>query len=184
MENSLIVYQNKWIIEKVYRVSDRLSRKVTDTTMFEDRSIKRVGEYLRQNVDNVHNKQYIIKLINEVASAAIARNSNEEAQRFSELTYESEEGDETAFEPLDDFTYEKGFGESVVESEFNAKETADLLAQDDRRKLLIIEQWLYGNDNNSDISRVLADSLGGNPDSYRRYIHRFRDECRELLAAI
>src|SRR5699024_2727909 len=97
MENSLIVYQNKWIIEKVYRVSDRLSRKVTDTTMFEDRSIKRVGEYLRQNVDNVHNKQYIIKLINEVASAAIARNSNEEAQRFSELTYESEEGDETAF---------------------------------------------------------------------------------------
>src|SRR5699024_9902906 len=70
-----------------------------------------------------------------------------------------------------------------VESDVIAKEMTALLAQDDHRKKVILGNWILGNDNNSDISRLLAQTFGGNEEAHRKFIQRFRKDCRESLTA-
>src|SRR5690625_7828477 len=101
INKNLIVYKNEWILEEIYKVSDRIHNQVTDSTLFEERSIRRVAEYLHREIDNIKNRRYIIRIINEVASSVIERNKNEHAQLFSELTSEDEDGSEIEFEPID-----------------------------------------------------------------------------------
>src|SRR5690554_3047613 len=174
MKNILIVYKNEWILNAVYETSDRIRGKVTDQTLFEERAIKRVGEYLLQNKENRRNKRYIIRIINEVAKSVVERNKNEQSTLLTELIYTNEDGEEVEFEPVDVL--------ADVESEVLKKETIDLLAKGDRRKKLIVECWSNGNDNASQISRVLAHSFGGNTESHRKFVQRFQKLCREELS--
>src|SRR5690554_266790 len=174
MKNILIVYKNEWILNAVYETSDRIRGKVTDQTLFEERAIKRVGEYLLQNKENRRNKRYIIRIINEVAKSVVERNKNEQYTLLTELIYTNEDGEEVEFEPVDVL--------ADVESEVLKKETIDLLAKGDRRKLKVLESWAVGNKNDKQISRTLASTFGGNPESHRKYIQRFRKDCHNILA--
>lgn len=176
MENILVVYENDWILERVYTVSDRIRGRITDQTLFEERCIKRVADYIAVKEENIRNRRYIEKLINEVASAVIGRNKNEHATIFSELSTEDDEEDEIEFEVEDVL--------ADVESEVMVKEMTALLAQDDHSKKLILGYWTMGNTNNAYISRSLARTKGGNEESHRKAIQRFRKSCRELLTAI
>jgi len=180
-KNNSIVYENPWIIEAIYETSDRIRGELTDQTLFEERAIRRVSGYLQTERGSEKHRRYIQRLIGEEASDAIRRNKNESAVPFSEVDVEGEEDDEELeFEPYDLHTLDKGFGESLIESDVMAKEMAALLAQDDRRSK-ILDSWKLGNDNIASISRLLAQSFGGNKESHRRFITRFRDECRQRL---
>ena len=173
MKNNLIVYENRWIIEKIYEVSDRIHGQLVDPTLFEERSIKRVGEYLAQSESNRNNRRYIVRLINEVASAAIERNKNEHADTFTSLTTKNEKGETIEYTPEDVL--------ANVESEVLAKEMATLLAQGNLRKKIILGNWITGNDNVSDIARLMAQTIGGSVETHRKYIHRFQKECRKVI---
>lgn len=174
MKNNLIVYENDWILERIYEVSDRIRDKLVDQTLFEERCIKRVSGYLSICETNKRNRRYIERLINEVASAVIERNRNEHTSLFSALIItEGDEGEEVEFEPQDVL--------ANVEEEVLAKETATLLAQDDCRDKMILRYWLIGNTNSAYISRSLARTFGGNDKSHRVYVHRFRESCRKHL---
>src|SRR5690625_4541972 len=172
MKNNLIVYENRWIIEEIYSVTDRIRNKVTDTTLFEERVINRISEYLHKKEANKKNSRYIIRMINEVARSVVNRNKNEHAQTFSELTTVDCDGESIEFEPIDVL--------ANVESDVIAKEMAALLAQDDRRKT-VVEAWTDGNTNTKSISRTLARTFGGNVESHRKFVQRFRNECHALL---
>ena len=175
MKNNLIVYENGWIIQRIYEVSDRIRDKLTDQTLFEERCIKRITDYLLICETNKRNKRYIERLINEVASAVIERNRNEYAELFSELSTESEEDKEMEYEPIDVL--------ADVESEVIKRETVTLLAENDCRRLTVLEGWAIGNTNDNQISRALARTYGGNPESHRKFIQRFRLRCREQMSA-
>lgn len=168
-----IVYQNKWLIDRIYQVSDKIRSKVTYQIDFESRCIKRVAEYLALSDSNIKNRQYIEKMINEVASSVIKRNKNEHYSCFNELSYQDEDNSEIEFDPEDVL--------ADVEAELINKETINLLAEGDRQKKVILEAWSLGNTNNSLISRTLADVLGGKPESYRKSINRFKKSCADRI---
>src|SRR5690606_30666633 len=99
----------------------------------------------------------------------------EESELFTELSSYNKEEDEMEFEPEDVLV--------DGESEVIAKEMTALLAQGDHLLEEIVGYWAIGNTNNASISRSLARTFGGNAESHRRRINRFRHDCRKHLSA-
>lgn len=177
LEINLIVYENEWIVERVHQVSDRIRDKLVDQTLFEDRCIKRIAEYLVISETHIRNRRYIDRLINEVATDAVnVRYRKEYGTTFSDMITTGEDGEDIEYEPIDVL--------ANVESEIMAKEMIALLAKDDHRKKEILGYWAIGNTNNAYISRSLARTFGGNMESHRKAINRFRKECHDLITAI
>lgn len=174
MKDIELVYKIGWIIEMVYRESDRLIDKIADTTIFEDRAIKDVGQYLGQAEDNQKNKRHIAYLIKRKVWEAENTYRKEEYTNFSNLAYTDSDGEEVEYEPQDVL--------ANVESEVIKKETIVLLAEDDRRKKEVLESWSLGNTNTAQISRSLARSLGGNEAAHRKFVQRFQNACQEQLS--
>src|SRR5690625_1135804 len=174
INTSLIVYENDLIIRRIYEVADGLRTVIVDQTKFEERCINRVARYLNGDKSRTSHRNYIERLIQQEASDYRRRGKKEDAELFTTLATFGDDGEEIEYEPEDVL--------ADVEGEVIAKETAALLAQDDRRKELIVGSWTIGNDNNSEISRLLAQSIGGNSESHRKFIQRFRADCREMLA--
>lgn len=174
MKEIELVYEIEWILNTIYKESDRLLDKITDTLTFEERTFKDVGQYLSESKENCNNKRHIIYLIKRKVWEAENRYKREDYINFSSLDKEGGD-DEIDFEPVDILT--------DVESEVIQKETAALLTQDDRRKEKIIRHWAIGNTNSAHISRSLTRSYGGNEEAHRKYIQRFRQSCREQLSA-
>lgn len=71
-----------------------------------------------------------------------------------------------------------------VDQEFIVKEEIAFLAEGDPRKLAILEAWMNGEYNDSKTAMLLAQRHGGNPESHRKFITRFRTKCRAILATI
>jgi len=174
MKKSLLVYENDWILKKIYEVSDSKRNELVDQTKFEERCINKISKYLAGDIERLKNKNYIKNMIHKEAMDFVKRYKNECYSNFTELGSNTEDGEEIPFDPVDVL--------ADVESEVLTKETTDLLAQGDRRKKLIVECWSDGNDNASQISRVLAHSFGGNTESYRKFVQRFQKLCREELS--
>lgn len=168
-----ICYKTKWILEAVMHESDRLHSSITDPTKFEERCIRRVARYLEKNKENKTHRRYIFKIIKQEAKTAVNLYSKENYRTFSDLTYSNEDGEEIEFETIDIL--------ANVESELVAKEMTALLGKDGRRKE-ILEAWSIGNTNDKLISNALGRTLGGNVESHRKFIQRFRNECREQLS--
>lgn len=179
-EEIIIVYETPWVINRIHSVSDRIRGRVVDQTLFEDRCIKRVGGYLIGDTSRTENRRYVDRLINEVAAEAVRRNKREEAELFSTLIADEEEGEEVPeieFDPIDVL--------ANVESEIIAKETVALLAEGDLKKEFVLQSWADGVSSVLEISRSLARSYGGNVETHRKSVNRFRTFCRtELSMAI
>lgn len=174
MEKEILVYKIPWLLDRVYRESDKLLCKITDTTRFEDRCIKGLGEYLMICENNKHNKRYLEHLIIRKVKEAEENFKKEDSVRFSEIEVDEEISEEIYFDPEDVL--------ANVESEVMQKETAALLAQGDCKKTKILGYWLIGNSSSTHISRSLARTYGGNEESHRKYVQRFRKSCAEHLS--
>jgi DNA-directed RNA polymerase specialized sigma24 family protein len=88
----------------------------------------------------------------------------------------------TSYEVLADSGWDKQDALASVEHDLLLNEKAALLAEGDSKRLAILNAWIDGC-NDSEISRLLAQSFGGKPDSHRKYIQRFRTECQTTLAS-
>lgn len=173
--HQLAVYSNSWIINYIYSVSDKIRNKVIDQTRFEERCIKKVARYLSAGDTNISNKRFIASMIRKEAHDYVSWCKKEAYELLADLTFEDEDGNVTEYEPPDML--------GNVEAEVIAREMTVLLGKDGRRKL-ILEAWSYGNTNDLLISVALGRTLGGNKESHRKFIQRFRKECREQLSAI
>jgi hypothetical protein len=71
---------------------------------------------------------------------------------------------------------------ALVDDGLITNEKIALLAEDDSRKLAILNAWSNGDYNDSHTASVLADRHGGNAESHRKFITRFRTTCRGQLA--
>ena len=177
MENMKAVYEIEWLIERVYKESDKLIGKIADTSKFEERCIKDLAQYLGRAEENKKHRRHLIRMINRHVGQALEIYKTNDSVPFSVLSRKEADNEEKEieFEPIDVL--------ANVESETIAKEMTALLAQDDHRKKIILGNWITGNDNVSDIARLLAQTIGGSVETHRKYIHRFQKECRKFIAA-
>ena len=175
MDKIEFVYTDRWLVDEVAEAVDKVRSKITDTSILEERIYNRLGSYINKEKAKLGHRRYLMKLIYEEVSQAKVRQKKEFYEHFSEFdAVNTSDGSTTEFEPEDVL--------ADVEGEVIAKEMTALLAQDDQRKLVILGSWTIGNDNNTEISRLLAQSVGGKIESHRKFIQRFRNECREKLA--
>lgn len=173
-EQIKVCCEHEWVLKEIERVSNKYLTKLTDPTKIEDRCISKIGKYLLVSKEHPKHTAYIKKSIEKEFYDAVGKYKTEESIRFSELTENNDYEEEIEFEPEDVL--------ANVEDEVITKEMAALLAQDDRRKKVILGSWLDGNRNNASISRFLAKTLGGNEETHRKSINRFRLECREYVS--
>ena len=161
------------VIEVVERAASQIWHKIPDVTSFEHTCYVEIGKgILRNEVKSIEG------LANYITNRSAARHVNktkyEPPITFSEMESEvREDVEEIEFEPEDVL--------ANVEGEVIKRETADLLAQGDCKKEKILGFWSIGNTNNAYISRSLARSFGGNEETHRKYIQRFRKSCAEQL---
>ena len=71
---------------------------------------------------------------------------------------------------------------AIVDDRVIVFEKVALLAEDDPRKLAILNAWTNGYFNDSETASFLAKRYGGNSESHRKFILRFRTTCRKALA--
>lgn len=172
-----ISYQHSWILDEVYKASDKLQSKLTNTANFEQRVFEKIGKYLLLDDGNARNKKYITRMIyREMADALTRKTRKEHAIKFSEVGFDDEEGQAIEYEPQDTL--------ASVETDLEIKETITLLAKDDRRRELILTEWANGCTNDTELSETLASFLGGQPRSHCKFIQRFRIECQANYYAL
>src|SRR5699024_6440397 len=173
-EQIKVCCEHEWVLKEIERVSNKYLTKLTDPRKIEDRCISKIGKYLLVSKEHPKHTAYIKKSIEKECYDAVGKYKTEESIRFSELTENNDYEEEIELEPEDVL--------SSVEDEVITKEMAALLAQDDRRKKVILGSWLDGNRNNASISRLLAQTFGGTVEAHRKFINRFRKDCYEYLS--
>ncbi|TCM89652.1 hypothetical protein EV294_112117 [Paenibacillus sp. BK033] len=90
------------------------------------------------------------------------------------LASKDDEGNETTYEVPDNL--------AVIDDALIINEKIALLAEDDSRKLAILNAWSNGEYNDSETASFLAKRYGGNSESHRKFINRFRTTCQKALA--
>ena len=88
MENIKIIYETKWLLNRVIQVSDNIRHKIVDQTKFEARCFRRLAEYLSKDPNNIKNKLYIERMIMQVASTSITDKFKKE---YAELIIDGNE---------------------------------------------------------------------------------------------
>lgn len=71
---------------------------------------------------------------------------------------------------------------AIIDERLLLNEKITGLAAGDLRKLAILNSWLDPYYNDSTTAASLARSVGGKPESHRKFIGRFRTECQKALA--
>jgi hypothetical protein len=71
-----------------------------------------------------------------------------------------------------------------VDAEYLVNEKVALLAEGDPRKLAILKEWTDGGFNDSETAALLEQRFGGNSESHRKYVIRFRIKCQKTLADV
>lgn len=170
-------YRHRWVLQEIQRAVGSVAHKITNTSALEERVMKYVGLYIRDKDYEARNRSYIRKLIYQKITQSISTYRKELAVHLAELKSSNEEGQTTEYEPQDELAL-------VDSGNLEIKETITLLAKNDRRRSTILTEWMNGNTNDTDISSILADTLGGQARSHRIFVQRFRIECQEKLANV
>lgn len=167
---------------RVAKKSDELFLDLYDVTTFEYECYADIGKNIksRRNHDSIANlANYHVR---RKAAKYLRKRRKEKEDHYIETV-----------ESLEKLSADDGEGNTIefqikdvlanVESEILAKEIVALLAQDDRRKQ-ILEAWKIGNEEPTSISRMLAHTIDGKEETHRKFISRFKKECREHLSAV
>lgn len=169
--NRLVLAAESGAIKYVTMESERIAHLITDMTSFEQRCYEKIGKALEKFADNGRQKKALIqRIIKQERSYFLKEHSLRD-----EVAIEAINEEATVWEPEDTL--------ASVEGEVLLKEKAALLAQDDPRKTLILDTWIRGCTNDTEISTLLAQRFGGNARSHCRFIQRFRSNCQRELTA-
>lgn len=174
--NQEVCYSHPGIIKEVFDLTSEAASIVTDTSRLENDILNDIGSYLMKDPNNYKKRRYIRRIINSKISVAKRRNKLEQATSLSDESFEDDEGQAVEYEPEDVLA-------DINSGNLEVKETIALLAQNDRRRNLILNAWTKGYTDDRELSSILADTLGGNSESHRKFIHRFRNSCRTQLYA-
>ncbi|CDN42033.1 hypothetical protein [Paenibacillus sp. P22] len=121
-------------------------------------------------------RNYAIHKMRGIRSTHLQRRSieRERLSAIEAMGKQDEEGNEAGYEVID--------GLAIVDDALLVNEKVALLAEDDSRRLTILADWTNGFNDDSDTAALLAHRYGGNSESHRKFIQRFRTACRKALA--
>lgn len=173
----------KEFLPTLTKVSEKIWYKLKNNTNFECRCLIKLRRAL-MNFDAAKGKaeSLILNVITKERSDFIngKRGRFREVISIESLSQDDEKGNIIPYEVEDEsFSIEDDIVEKI-----SIQEKITLLAQGDIRKKLILDAWTNGVTNDLELSRMLAHSTGGNVESHRKYIQRFRKTCQMNLAGI
>lgn len=70
---------------------------------------------------------------------------------------------------------------AVIDDSYLVNEKIAFLAEGDSRKEMILKSWSDGFYNESELATLLTQRFGGNTESQRKFIRRFKKTCRKRL---
>jgi hypothetical protein len=121
-------------------------------------------------------RNFVLHKLQGVRSTHLKRRSKSRTNLTSieALASRDDEGNDTPYDVIDNL--------AVIDDGLLVNEKIALLAEDDSRKLAILNAWSNGEYNDSDTASFLAKRYGGNSESHRKFINRFRTTCQKALA--
>ncbi|WP_339273804.1 hypothetical protein MKY59_21665 [Paenibacillus sp. FSL W8-0426] len=159
----------------IHRMSEQNRNRIVQAD-FEDECFKIIE-------DVVHRFDEAKGDIPQLVVNFIKRRLGRSAARYKKKTKES------VNVPMEQKVSDDGYAEyeivddlAIVDRNFLFNERITGLAAGDSRKLAILNTWSEPGFNNSETAKLLAQQCGGNPESHRKFIVRFRSECQKALA--
>ncbi|QIG62568.1 hypothetical protein [Sporosarcina phage Lietuvens] len=176
MQKQVVVYENRWLLNLIQNKVSQVAHVITRTDKLENTIISSVGGYLLISPDNIKHKKYLNYLIDREIKRAKERYGTQEAGYLIDVAKSLDNGDEMEYDPEDVLA-------NINSMHLEIKETITLLARSDRRKELILTLWADGCTDASKLSSILADTIGGKPETHRKSILRFKKESKAALTA-
>ncbi|MGN7387769.1 hypothetical protein [Sporosarcina sp. SAFN-015] len=171
--------QNKTVVSLVEKASAEIWYKLPDATSFEHTCYVSIGkEIVEKEIKSV--AAIARYCINRAAARHLKRSKYEAPTSFRDLAISKGNDEESAEYEAEDVLANV---ENALVMKETQKETISLLAQGDRRRNLVLNAWANGFTDSREISSILADTLGGKSESHRKFITRFKTECRAVLTA-
>lgn len=176
MDKLKIIYQETWIVQYVQRKIDDVSHLITNTEKLEDNIYEELKSYFRSR--EKRSIKRIKHIIDREINQAKKRYGKQKTIVFSDLAVANDNGEsELDFEPVDALA---GVEDTAI-NKFSLMEKVTALASSDR-ELFVLKAWSNGF-SDSEISLALASRFGGNPNSLRVFVNRFKVRCRTQLSA-
>lgn len=170
--------ENKIVVRLVEKASSKIWHRLPDVTSFEHTCYINIGkELLKKEVTSIG--AMATYYIHRASARHLKKSKYEPPNLFSDLAVTNEDGD-SEYEAIDVL--------ADVEGDFifkeNQKKVIDLLAQDDHLKRMILNAWKNGFTNASELSGILANTIGEKSrEGYRKSIQRFKIDCLAELSA-
>jgi len=154
---------------------DEVSHIITNTDKLESRIYRQVGDYLSLGK---YSFGWIQHLINREIKLALEQFGTQNIVVFSDMTNRNDFGESLEFEPED--LLAQG-GETVIEN-ISLNEKIARLAADDR-ELFTLNAWANGF-SDPQVYTTLARHFGGNKESHRKFVQRFKEKCQKRLKSV
>lgn len=182
MEKENLIYveevmKHPRIVSMVERKSAELVNQMLDVTCFEYECYVDIGRNLLAKDEHKSVENLAIYHIRRKAAKYLRRSNYKNPDSFEELAFQNDEGSEVDFE-IEDILANV---ERLLEEREEEKEMTALLAKGDRRKKLVITAWMNGQTNDLELSDTLASVLGGQAESHRKFIQRYRNGIKKTM---
>lgn len=165
----------------IQRMSDEIWYLLRDETAFEQACYRKILNATTKFDPKAGRsfRNYVLHKLNGVRNKYLTTTKYlAKAKRYDQNVVSIE-----ALASRDDGTpHEVVDGLAVIDDGIIVNEKIALLAEDDSRKLAILNAWSNGEYNDSETASFLAKRYGGNSESHRKFINRFRVTCQKALA--
>lgn len=173
MKTILIIYEDRSVMSYIRRRIEEVNCLITNTQRLEGRIFKELESYY-ESTENRSIKR-IKYIVNRAIVLAKKQYGTQRTAIFSDLTNEDGFGESLEFEPED--LLAQG-GETALQNISLNEEIARLATGD--RELVTLNAWSNGF-NDTQVSMTLASHFGGNKESHRKFVRRFKVKCQERL---
>lgn len=172
--------KHKQIVGLVESASKSIGYKLRDATSFEHTCFVNIGKELLSGNEVKSITSLASYYINRAAARHVKKSNYQLPTFINDLNFENDDGELKTFD-LEDVN---AVVEDNVLANASLQKTTALLAKDDRRKEFVLNAWLVGFTNDSELSFVLADEFKDvQASGHRSFIKRFRNDCRTLLSS-
>jgi hypothetical protein len=175
--------ESMWEIKSYFwkdisELSERYASLIVSQSSFENNCYSRIELAVRKFEPSRGSFiRYVRFWFFELAKVHIVRGKNRRRMLSLDALSEEDtgyEGSSRRYELQDDL--------AIIDADFLANEKVASLAGDDIRKLSILNAWKDGYFNDSETASFLAERHGGNTESHRKFITRFRTHCQQTLS--
>lgn len=168
----------KHYLPKINRISESIWHLVVNETHFEQSCIIGIQDAIKRFDPNrgafSTQVNYHVRQAKNRSIMRLKKRRRGYEMDYLDATSNNEDERSSKHEVIDDL--------AVVDDILIVNEKIALLAEDDSRKLAILNAWTNGEYNDSDTASFLAKRCGGNSESHRKFINRFRTTCQKALA--